>query len=549
MKKILIILSVLAALIIGAYFYLKTRKSKDFEPLIITKLQELVKDGSNGLYVLDIDKIEVDVLKSTVFVHNAKLFIDSARLKVLDAQGKAPVDVYKISVSDLAIDGFNVDDLLQKKNVDLDVLNIKNPVVEIYHPVSKNKQISKDTATLYSRIAKSLGHFHIKHFGISNMNFNYHNIAHQERLTAFKNISMKFNDIEIDSLTQYDTTRFLYAKDAVIYLNNYSLRTSDSLYFILADSLTLHAARGDLDITNLSLQPRGNKAEFSRKHKFYKDRYDIKFEKASFKKIDWYHLFLSEGFAAEEGELTNGAMEIYANRNVPSSGKSKVGNYPHQLLMKLDFPVDVKKLSINNFKLSYQEINPKNQKTGTLVFDKTNGVITNITNIKENIAANKMMQVKAYCSLMDAARLDALFTFDLTKTKTGDFSVDANLGAMDGTILNPVCEPLGMFKINSLSIKKLKAHVSGNNYNGYSSVFFVYDNLDITALKKDDDSKKLKNRKFLSFIANTFIINKSNTSAKETSAPEKASGKRDVTRSFFFLIWKSILEGITGIVS
>jgi hypothetical protein len=44
------------------------------------------------------------------------------------------------------------------------------------------------------------------------MNFIHHNMAEaKEKLTTFKEVSMRFNDIEIDSLTQYDTTRFLYA--------------------------------------------------------------------------------------------------------------------------------------------------------------------------------------------------------------------------------------------------------------------------------------------------------------------------------------------------
>jgi len=218
-------------------------------------------------------------------------------------------------------------------------------------------------------------------------------------------------------------------------------------------------------------------------------------------------------------------------------------------LRKLDFPVEVDTLRVNDFKLTYLEVNPKTQKTGTLLFDNINGVITNITNIQENIAANKLMRVKASSSLMGKGDLDAVFIFDLTKTKNGDFSVDANLGAVNGTVFNDAAVPLGLFKINSVSIKKLKTHIDGNNNNAHGTVFFVYDDLKITALKPSDDHKQLKNRKFLSFIANTFIINKSNNSVKETSTPAQGNFERDPKRSFFFLIWKTLLDGIIKIVS
>jgi hypothetical protein len=546
LKKIWISVSIIATLLIGAFLYLKIRKSKDFEPLIKAKLQQLVKDGSDSLYVLEMDKIEVDVLNSKAVVHNAQLLIDSARLKVLTAEGKAPVDVYKISLSDLNIDGLNIDDFLSKKDIDLDILTIKNPVFEIYHPVGKDTAISTDTATLYSRIQQSLGHFHLKNLAILNMNFKYHNIEHKEKSTEFNNVSLKFRDIEIDSLTQYDTTRFLYAKDALIYLYDYSFHTPDSLYIAKADSLTLHAAQRMLDVKGLYLKPRGNKQEFSKKLKYYKDRYDIKFKSASFKDIDWYHLFLGESFTAKKAEFNNGEMEVYANMNIPLSGKSKVGNYPHQLLMKLDFPTDVDTILVKNFKVTYTELNPKSEKTGDIVFDDIDATITNVTNIPEKISINKTVKLSATSKLMSKGNFDAVFTFDLTKTKSGDFTVDANLGPMDGIYLNDAARPLGLFEINSVSIKKLKTHIEGNNYSARGSVYFVYDNLKITALKPDD-SNKLKSRGFISFIANTFIINKSNS--KADAKQEYSSFKRDPARSFFYLIWKTLLTGITQTVS
>lgn len=111
MKKRWIILSVIAITVAGVFLYLKFKTNADFEPLIKAKLQQIVKVGSNGLYELDMDKIETDVLRSKVKVRNASLLINSVRLKVLYKEGTAPVDVYKISLSSLKVNGFNVDDL------------------------------------------------------------------------------------------------------------------------------------------------------------------------------------------------------------------------------------------------------------------------------------------------------------------------------------------------------------------------------------------------------------------------------------------------------
>ena len=72
----------------GVFFYLKSRKSEDFEPLIKAKLQQLVNDGSDGLYVLDLDSVEVDVLNSRATVHNVRLSVDTAKLKVLSSEAE-----------------------------------------------------------------------------------------------------------------------------------------------------------------------------------------------------------------------------------------------------------------------------------------------------------------------------------------------------------------------------------------------------------------------------------------------------------------------------
>ncbi len=358
---------------------------------------------------------------------------------------------------------------------------------------------------------------------------------------------MNFSDIEIDSTTQFDTTRFLYAKQANIYVPGYTYRTPDSMYFLKADTLTLHAAQKSIDVFGLSFQPRYSKADFGKHLQFYKDRYDIKFKSASFNNIDWYKLFLGEGITATHAEFNTGTMEVYADKNIPPSTKSKIGNFPHQLLARLKLPVDIDTILIKKFEFIYRELNPKTQQTGAVTWTDVSAQLTNVTNVPEKISVNKIIKVAAQSKIFNAGSFSAVFQFDMTKAATGDFTLDVNLGPMDGMAINAASKPLGSFEVNSLSIKKLKAHIIANSYNAHSSVLFVYDDLKITALKKEEDSKKLKKKKFISFLANTFILNKSNT--MDEAQPEYITYQRDPQRSFFSLIWKSLLKGITNTAS
>ncbi len=177
MKKIIIVIIMISAVGGGIFFYLKYRKSKDFEALIKTKLQELVKDGSNGLYNLKMDKIEIDILNSKLILDNAQLLIDSIRLNELNGADIAPIDIFRITLKTLNVDGLSIRELLDTKNINLEKLNIKEPLVEVFHRIGTTTPFLNDTSTLYQRIAKSLGHFELKNLTISSMDLIYHNLS------------------------------------------------------------------------------------------------------------------------------------------------------------------------------------------------------------------------------------------------------------------------------------------------------------------------------------------------------------------------------------
>jgi hypothetical protein len=86
-KKIAIILALVLLIIAGSYVFIKYNflKAKDFKPdtskqksiidlrpSIIAKLQQLVKDGSNGLYILSIEKINPDVFASKLYRYSER---------------------------------------------------------------------------------------------------------------------------------------------------------------------------------------------------------------------------------------------------------------------------------------------------------------------------------------------------------------------------------------------------------------------------------------------------------------------------------------------
>ena len=543
-KKWIILLSAIIVVTAGIFVYFRLRGSKDFEPLIKEKLQQAIQDGSDSLYILNLDRITVDVVNSQVIVTNARLDIDSNRLRQLDERKQAPDDIYKITLRNLVIEGINVNDLLNKNAIDLKTLYINEPVVEIYHHERTYNYTPPDTTSLYKKIARQIGHFSLTDLIVKDIDFTHYNVADKNKVTKFTKLNASFRDILIDSGTQNDSTRFLYAKDAAISLNDYSISTADSLYIFHIDSLTLNAGARNLELINTSLKPRGAKKAFSSKLKFYKDRYDIAIDKISLQKVDWWNLLAREGFNAGKMILADGNVEVFADRTLPDEQKDKVGNYPHQILTRLKLPVRVDNIDIRNITVTYTELNQKTGRTGSIIFADVQGKFSNVTNIETAIEQNPFLTLEANAQLMNTGPLHALFKFDLHNADKGVFALDVEIGKMNGTALNVATKTLGLFEIKSADIDKIIIHMTANDFNSRGTVAFYYDNLKVEVLKRDDNNGKLKKQGLITFLANSFIIEKSNKEGDKNSDPKKVSYKRDPKKSFFNLIWKTIFTGL-----
>jgi hypothetical protein len=531
------------AIIAGAVFlYLALRKSTDFEPLIKTKLKDLVAKASNGLYKLEVEKIEIDVLNSSATALNVTLIPDSAVIVLHEQSKSLPDNLYNISLKALHITGLSPQDLIDGKNIDLNELVLDSPQIVITH--KKRNYNVEDSGSFYERIAPQQQSYVIRNLLLNNIQLTYKNQNKNNQVSKFQNVNARFTDVKIDSFTVKDSTRFLFAKNAMITLAKYSTTTADKMYQFSIDSVALDPQQATLNVTNIRLKPVGTKDEFSKKLSFQKDMFDIFIDNGIVENVNWWDLLGNDGLFCSRAKMEGGYVKIYHDRSLPL-GKSKVGNYPHQLLMKADLPIHMNYLALQNVKVSYEEFNPRADKSGIIEFNNLDGEISNITNVQDSIAASPMMKAKGTARLMNNANLKAVFAFDLSKAAAGVFMADAWLGVMDGKKINKATEGLGLVKIDDLIIDKLEAHLKGTNNNASGTVQFAYHDLKVTVLKKDeDDYGNLKKRKILSFIVNKFVIKEKSPKPGEQVKTYSVTHERDAYKSFFNLIWKTISEGV-----
>ena len=561
-KKLILILSVLLLVLVSGYVYIRYNflKAKNFKPdnsraknildlrpAIIAKLQQVVKDGSDGLYVLSIQKLDIDVVASKLEAVNASITVDTAAMLQLDKLKKLPDDIFKIKFASLHVDGIGVEDLINKKHIAIDAIYCNSPLIEVYHksqPYNEAIRKASDTLSLYHRIRGQTKSIVIGKISIGQGTFINHNVGKKPHVTPFNVVSIIMKDLLIDSTTEYDNNRFLFTKYTAIECNDYFFRTPDSLYFFKAGSIHVSGEQHKIIATNVELTPRGDKQQFESKLSLRRIMVHLSFPEITLNNINWWAMINHEKFIAKEAEITKGNFSVYLDRSLPAA-PFKLNNFPHQVLMNLPVPVSVSKLTLHHFNVSFEEFNPDSKESGTAFFDDISGTANNISNVPAEIKKARYITLNAKGLFMHKIPMSAKFSLDLSKSDTGDFTADIFMDTLNNTIVNPVAEPLGLFKIRSGQMQKGSAHLEGNDFTIKGTVALNYTNLHIDPLKKNkNDEGKLKKKTFTSLFANTFLIKNSNSGKGNDLRQPSFSVSRGKHSNFFSFIWFSILTGI-----
>lgn len=562
MKKIALIFLIIGVVAISAYVFVRKtlatphftppktgdtslqtagRQSVlDLKPKLIEKMQQLVKQGSGGLYNLFIHQVNPDILKSTVGISKIALIPDTAAMKQLESNGQLPTEIFKIKTDSVWIDGLGVKDILSKDVVDLKTIHILHPTIEIF---SKGQTSGKkDEKTLYQRLMKEMKHIGIGNIIIEGGTLVSHNLK-KNKTVQLNDISIHLSDILIDSSTQFDKSRFLFAKQALLSMKDYSVPSANHLYRFNIGSISVNASQHTLAAKNISLQPLYSKDEFQNHIKNMKERYEISIPSIELRGADWWQLVNEENIIASSAQIEKAQFNVYLDRRRPS-GPTDMKSFPHQMIMKLPIKIHINKLTVGDLDVVYEEFNKASGEKGKLEITGMRGTITNLTNMPQVIRSNRYMLVQASGMLMHIAPAELSLRFDLANYQAGNFSAGLSINKdFDGTLVNPVAEPLGMFLVKRGNFRKLDSHISGNNFGASGTVLFLYDNLHVTPLERNKNGEGLNKKNFTSFLGNALLIRDQNPvkNGEEKSAPgsfQRHSG------TFFNLIWKTTFTGI-----
>ena len=564
-RKLFLLLLIPALLLIGGYLYLrfslqsaiekdeaatgKTVPAKDtldgkkvspldLRPLLIQRLQTVLKKSSAGLYDLSVADLELDALASVVTLKGLKLTPDSTVLDSLRKQKLLPEDVFSIRFDSLRIEGINADDAITANTMDYTLIRLIKPVISIHHKKSAATKDIKEKEDFAQRFLKEMQSLSIKNLVVEDGTINLYN-ATGTAPNVLKHVQINMNDIQLDSLTRLDKKRFLFAKSAAVSFSEYSRRTPDGLYQMKADKVAIKAPEDKVDITGFSFASPFSRTEFSARQKQSKEWYEVRLPSISLNGVRWWGLLNDEELSADALTVNGGKLNIFLDRSLPL--KSKMGNFPNQMMMKIPLKMNVAKATIQNLDFSYAEYSPVSGQTGTVYIDDITMDIANFSN--EQRTAPKPVTINGTALFMRKVPVSAQFTFDMKRYKTGTFSTHLTVDGYDGTLLNSFTEPMGLMKIERGTLYRSEAHISGDERKASGEVFIPYSDLKLSLLEKEKGKKDLDKKDVTSFLANLLLLKNDNPQTGKKSRREKADFTRIAEGGFFMLVWKTFLVG------
>lgn len=529
------IVAFLIILSVGLGIYFKSK----WKPTLTEKIKQGVKDGSKGLYNISFKDISIDALTGNAVVDSIELTPDTAVFNDLKAKGQAPTHIFRVRLAHLKISRASLMSAYLYRKIRLNSIVLDNPSIDMIYYNVKRKNQPKEEKSLYEMISKTIKSIRINAIRLVDADFDYYNGT--KKLQSVKHLTFNVKDFLLDSLSQNDTTRVLFSKDANFELVGYESTTKDKMYKLKLDTLQGSLTKKTLEVKGFKMIPVYPELEFSRKYSTQKDRYDLSFAKISFSGIDFMGLNNDGKLHAKQLKIGPAKVGVFMNRELPPPNFDKGKNYPHLALRRAPIPLLIDTLSLNNVDIAYTEYEPKSKSKGTVHLKKLSGAVLNLTNDSTRLITKNHALANLTTMVMGAGKLNVKIDFNLT-AKDAAFSYVGHVDAFDMRALNSLSKPLGQVEIETGNLTSADFNVTANINSARGTVKFAYNNLKVQMLNKD--GSEIKKKGFLSFLANKLLVRDANPSKGEAVRVASVTNQRVPQASFFNLMWKTVFIGI-----
>jgi hypothetical protein len=533
MKKLIFLLFLILLIAAGIVYYKRCRSN-----FLHKKIPELVFLKSDSLYRITYDTVDIDEVDGEIFIKNLQLIPDTTYKKPTDST--LPRNLLRVTVPEVYISGVQTDAAVLDKQVLATKIKLSGPVVTMYSnrrsATGRDPTPTKDK--IYQVLLRGLQKINVDTILITDADYHICRWPGGDTIFSGSKINAQLHHITISDSTSADTSRVLFAQNATLEVNKLLLRKRDHLYHYQFNGIELSSANRSFAIKHLQIIPLLGEEAHMRAVKWQTDRLDFDLYNLLFKQVNVQEI-LNGNLIANELTIKNARFRVFRDKAYPMKKESKVGHYPQQEFLKVPVDVAIKKVIVQNGYIEYKEKEVLTGSSGVVTFNDVNASLLNVTNRRNN---NRPCTIHFSSRLLNKIPLTAILQLYLNSSN-GRFTVNGSMKGTDATIFNPLSKPMALVEINSGNIQSLDFNLIGDDHKAKGIIQLLYDDLKIKILKKEESDGSLKAKKAVSLLANIVILN-ANPDGKKPERIVTVNYKRDIYRTIFTLIWKSIFEGV-----
>jgi hypothetical protein len=463
-----------------------------FAAWYLNKIFTKATQNSDIPYDISVEKFRVNVWSGCIKAYDVNIAAkDNGKIRYHAA--------VKARAANITFTGIRWTSLFLDKKIRVGTFSIQSPVFNI--ALADTDSVADKTAerqvfTLYNLIRDKYESIAIRTFTVEDGKFTIAERDTDAFLFYFPRVNFRLSGISVDS-TLESSHRILEAANYELNLQKTRGHFENGLYEVLVSSLICSSQKEIIDIDSLKLRPAVDKKDFSRKLGYQTDCINFSVAKltASSKKL--MVLLLDHDLFLDTIQLHSGSLHAYRDKNIPR----KAGNTPmhHTLLKSLDYQLDIRKIKVDSFRITYEELAPEATESGAMSFYKLNGSITNISNVD----MNDTMRLKGSAYLLNKALVTAEALFPLKEDK---FFTSIDMGPYDMKILNPMIKNLAPVAITDGEAHSMKMWCGADNFRGTGQMTFIYSHLKVQAIDKGDKPQNPIIKGLMSFIANDVFL-------------------------------------------
>ena len=512
-----------------------------WSPILGERIKATVLKSTDGLYSVNFSKSSLSFIKGELQIDNIELKPNMSVYNRKKLQQLAPNSLYDLKVQRLIIHHLHPLSLYFNNKLDIDQITVSSPDLHINYEQNRNRDtLVKDKKTPYQIIAKILKSVHVNSILLNNVKFTYVDTHVKQNGIQLQNLNFVATDLLIDSTTQYSKSRFLFCTDVSAELNNFTRTSENKRYAYSIASLKFSTQSSQLIATGISYKPTKTVNEFFKGNN--EDCYAIALDSLRLNNFDFKAYSKYHTVHASSATFTNGKFEMYANPAPNDTVKDQSPNFPQLLLHKLKLDVKIDTVVSDNTEVLYTEYGITSGQPGTVIFNRINGKLYNVTNNKTALQKDSAARADIEALLMGRSKLKVHFDFSLTDPDAS-FAFKGHLDSIRLKYVNPITMPLGMIKLASGDAKSLDFSVKANRTFATGTLTAIYNNLKIKLLKKTEENK-LRKMGIISLLANAMIIKRDNPYYGEQPRVAHVALKRRISASIFSFMWKSVFMGL-----